>query len=139
MKNISASKIWKLKIEFLIFILKNWISITDLCFNIQNLIKNKIINWLENSGKNQFSIKKCSWKLNRRNIHQRRRLLCSHSFYIFMKNEKGNLLRFSFFIFMKELKNELITQIKINFMIIFASTVYSLASLCEVPYGKADA
>ena len=93
---------------------------------------------MENWGKNQFSIKKCSWKLNRRNIHQRHGLLCSHSFSIFIKNEKGNLLRFSLFIFMKKLKNELITQIKINLMIIFASTVYILASLCEVPYGKAD-
>ena len=41
-----------------------------------------------------------------------------------MENEIG--LRFSFFILMKKLKSELLKQIKINFMIIITSIVYTL-------------
>ena len=37
-----------------------------------------------------------------------------------------NTVRFSFFILMKKLKNELLKQIKINFMIIITSIVYTL-------------
>ena len=39
----------------------------------------------------------------------------------------------SFFIFMKELKNELLKQIKINFMIIFTSIVCTLLKSKFVP------
>ena len=44
-------------------------------------------------------------------------LMLSFVFFIFIKNGKQNTVCFSFFIFMKELKNELLKQIKINFMI----------------------
>ena len=37
-----------------------------------------------------------------------------------------DLFCFLFFICMKELKNELLTQIKINFIIIFTSMIYTL-------------
>ena len=47
-------------------------------------------------------------------------------FFHFHKNGKPNTVRFSFFIFMMELKNELLKQIKINFMIIFTSRIYTL-------------
>ena len=49
-----------------------------------------------------------------------------HLFFIFIKNRKGNTVRFSLFILMKKLKNELLEQIKINFMIIITSIVYTL-------------
>ena len=44
----------------------------------------------------------------------------------FHKKWETNTVPFSFFIFMMELKNELLKQIKINFMIIFKSMIYSL-------------
>ena len=48
-------------------------------------------------------------------------------FFIFMKkNGKRNTVRFSFFILIKKLKNELLKQIKNNFMIIVTSIVYTL-------------
>ena len=49
-----------------------------------------------------------------------------HSFFIFIKNGKRNTVHFSFFIFMEELENELLKQIKINFMIVFTSMIYTL-------------
>ena len=45
--------------------------------------------------------------------------MLSFVFFIFIKNGKQNTVCFSFFIFMKELKNELLKQIKINFVINF--------------------
>ena len=47
-------------------------------------------------------------------------------FHFHNKNGKRNTVRFSFFIFMKELKNELLKNIKINFMVIFTSIVCTL-------------
>ena len=45
---------------------------------------------------------------------------------IFIKNGKGNTVRFLFFIFMMELKNKLLKQIRINFMITVTSMIYML-------------
>ena len=53
--------------------------------------------------------------------------------FSFKKNGKRNTLRFSFFIFMEELKNELLKQIKINFMVIFTSIVCTLFKSKFVP------
>ena len=43
-----------------------------------------------------------------------------------MKKGKQNTFRFSFIVFMTELKNELLKQIKINFMSINTSMVHTL-------------
>ena len=58
---------------------------------------------------------------------------CCHSFFIFKKNVKRNTVRISFFIFTKEFKNELLKQIKINFMILFTSMIYMLFKSKFVP------
>ena len=48
-------------------------------------------------------------------------------FSVSIKNGKRNTIRFSFFMFiMKELKKLLLKKIKINFMVIFTSMVYTL-------------
>ena len=48
------------------------------------------------------------------------------TFFIFIKNGKRNTVRFSLLIFMKELENELLKQIKVNFMIVFTSMIHTL-------------
>ena len=53
-------------------------------------------------------------------------LIPSLVFHFHRKNGKRNTVRFLFFILMKELKNELLKQIKINFIIIFTSIVCTL-------------
>ena len=47
-------------------------------------------------------------------------------FLFFIKNGKRNKIQYSFFIFMKKLKKELLKKIKINFMVIFTSIVYTV-------------
>ena len=49
------------------------------------------------------------------------------------KDGKQNTVCFSFFILTKKLKNELIKQIKINFMITITSMVYTLFMIQYVP------
>ena len=46
-------------------------------------------------------------------------------FHFHKKNGKRNTVRFSLFVFMKELKNELLKQIKINFLIIITSVFHN--------------
>ena len=57
----------------------------------------------------------------------------SFVFHFDFKNWKQNTVRFLFFVFMKELKNKLIKQIKIDFMSIITSMVYSLFKSKFVP------
>ena len=47
-----------------------------------------------------------------------------YSFFIFIKNRKQDTVRFLLFILMKKLKNELLKQIKINFMIIIKYSLH---------------
>ena len=51
----------------------------------------------------------CFWEIEKRNSNIWLRLSCLKEFYT---------VPFSFFIFMKELKNELLKNIKIDFMVI---------------------